>query len=208
MMSSRPSGRASPSLSASDPRAVRAWTEPMTVHPLRDGRYVVETAGGTYVVDLEARSCDCPDHRIRNRRCKHIRRVAIEVTEGETPAPDQRVGACAVCGWPVLVPLRDAGPHLCPDHQRRPGSLVRDRETGDLLVVVGTTGERADEHRTDGGRLVADYATNADYGGQEPAIRAVYLDALDASTRLVDASRYAFPASRLVPVEPRRLTET
>jgi hypothetical protein len=51
-------------------RARRARIEPMAVRPLRDGRYVVETDGGTYVVDLEAADCTCPDHAIRDVRCE------------------------------------------------------------------------------------------------------------------------------------------
>ncbi|OYR74477.1 hypothetical protein DJ71_19235, partial [Halorubrum sp. E3] len=63
----------------------------MTVRPLRDRRYVVETDGGTYVVALDAGTCTCPDHAIRGSRCKHLRRVAMEVTAGTVPAPDERV---------------------------------------------------------------------------------------------------------------------
>ncbi|MFB6157515.1 MAG: SWIM zinc finger family protein [Haloferacaceae archaeon] len=167
----------------------------MTVRPLRDGRYVVETAGGTYVVDLDAGTCTCPDHAVRGARCKHLRRVAMDVTEDRVPAPDERASACAVCGRRLFVPIHAGGPRLCDRHDRAPGDVVRDRETGGLLLVVERTGERADEHRTEEGRLVADYPTNADYGGQEPAVLAVYLAATGDGRR-----RYAFPASRLTPV--------
>lgn len=181
-----------------DARAERARVEPMTVRPLRDGRYVVETEGGTYVVDLADRSCTCPDHAIRGARCKHLRRVAMEVTAGRVPAPDERTSACAVCGARLFVPMAADGPQLCARHERAPGDVVRDRETGGLLVVVETTTERADDYRTGEGRLVADYPTNADYGAQEPVVLAVYLAAADAD----EPRRYAFPASRLVPVDP------
>lgn len=71
-----------------DPRSARAWTEPMSVRRLPDGRYVIETdSGGTYVVDLEEALCSCPDHEIRKTRCKHLRRVAIEVTRGQVEPP-------------------------------------------------------------------------------------------------------------------------
>jgi len=77
-----------PDVTALEDRSARAWTEPMAVRPLGDGRYVVESAGdATYVVDLEAARCSCPDHEIRGARCKHLRRVAIEVTHGRLPAP-------------------------------------------------------------------------------------------------------------------------
>jgi hypothetical protein len=179
-----------------DGRAERARTEPMTVRPLRDGRYVVETDGGTYVVDLADGTCTCPDHAIRGARCKHLRRVAVDVTEGATPAPDERASACAVCGRRLFVPLGARGPQLCDRHDRTPGEVVRDRETGGLLVVRETTARRADEHRTDEGRRVADYPTNADYGAHEPVVFAVYLAATGDAPR-----RYAFPASRLTPVD-------
>ncbi|MFB6304251.1 MAG: SWIM zinc finger family protein [Haloferacaceae archaeon] len=177
-------------------RAERARTEPMTVRPLRDGRYVVETEGGTYVVDLEDRTCTCPDHAIRGARCKHLRRVALDVTADRLPAPDERASACAVCGRRLFVPIHADGPRLCDRHDHAPGDVVRDRETGGLLLVVETTDERADEHRTEEDRLVAEYPTNEDYGDHEPVVLAVYL----ASTG-DDPRRYAFPASRLTAVD-------
>lgn len=180
-------------------RARRARVEPMAVRPLRDGRYAVETTGGTYVVDLDAHTCTCPDHQLRGARCKHLRRVALEVTERLVPPPGQRTAVCAVCGGRTFVPTAFDGPALCARHDHRPGELVRDRETGDHLIVVAATGERADRVETAAGRLVADYPTNAEYGPHEPVFRAVYLESL---RRDGDVKRYAFPASRLQPIEP------
>jgi len=170
----------------------------MAVRPLRDGRYAVETEGGTYVVDLDAHTCTCPDHQLRHARCKHLRRVAFEVTERLVPPPGKRTAVCAVCGGRTFVPTAFRGPALCPRHDHRPGDLVRDRETGKRLIVVAATGERADRVETEEGRLVADYPTNADYGAHEPVFRAVYLDSL---RREGDVRRYAFPASRLQRVD-------
>ena len=181
-------------------RARRARVEPMAVRPLRDGRYAVETEGGTYVVDLDANTCTCPDHQLRGARCKHRRRVALEVTAELVPPPGKRTAVCAVCGGRTFVPTAFDGPALCRRHDHRPGTLVRDRETGDRLIVVAATGERADRVETATGRLVADYPTNADYGAHEPVFRAVYLDSLG---RDGDVNRYAFPASRLRRVEGR-----
>ncbi|WP_241662534.1 SWIM zinc finger family protein [Halorubrum depositum] len=185
-----------------DDRSARAAAEEMTVRPLRDRRYVVETDGGTYVVALDAGTCTCPDHAIRGSRCKHLRRVAMEVTAGSVPAPDERVGACAVCGTETFVPLDDPGAHLCSRHAFEPGDVVRDRETGERLVVVAVTTERADAYRTEEDRTVDEYATNAAYGAHEPVIEAVYVDAVRPGRGLSDCERYAFPASRLV--RPRR----
>lgn len=171
----------------------------MAVRPLRDGRYGVDTDGDDYVVDLDAVSCTCPDHRRRDVRCKHLRRVALEVTERLVPPPGERTAVCAVCGGRTFVPVADRGPALCDRHDHAPGAVVSDRETGDRLVVVAATGERADRAETDEGRLVADYPSNAAYGAHEPVFRVVYFDALrrDGPVR-----RYAFPASRL---RPRRV---
>ena len=78
-----------PDVTALEDRSARAWTEPMAVRPLGDGRYVVETArDATYVVDIEEARCSCPDHEIRGARCKHLRRVAIEITAGRLPTPE------------------------------------------------------------------------------------------------------------------------
>jgi hypothetical protein len=170
----------------------------MAVRPLRDGRYAVETAGETYVVDLDAHTCTCPDHRLRGARCKHRRRVALEVTEGLVPPPDERTAVCAVCGGRTFVPMAFDGPALCPHHDHRPGALVRDRETGDYLIVVAATGRRADRVETDEGQPVADYPTNTAYGAHEPVFYAVYLDSL---RRDGEVKRYAFPASRLRPID-------
>jgi hypothetical protein len=175
----------------------------MTVRPLRDRRYVVETDGGSYVVDVAAGRCACPDHAIRGSRCKHLRRVAMAITAGDVPAPDERVAACGVCGRPVHVPLTAGGSHLCPAHRPAPGERVTDRETGQELVVVRVTTERADAATTREGRTVASYPTNARYGGHEPVIDAVYAGALRPGVDPTDLDRYRFPASRLTRSDER-----
>lgn len=180
-----------------DGRSSRAKREEMTVRPLRDRRYVVETAGGTYVVGLEAGTCSCPDHEIRGSRCKHLRRVAMAVTDGRLPAPDERVGVCAVCGRETFVPYDASGPQLCTRHGFAGGDVVRDRETGKRLVVTRVTDRRADEYRTDDGRPVDEYPTNAWYGAHEPVVEAVYAESLGPTHGVDDARRYGFPASRL-----------
>lgn len=187
---------------AEENRSTRARRESMTVYPLRDRRYLVDTAGGTYVVALDAGTCSCPDHELRGARCKHLRRIAMAVTEGTLPAPDERVGVCAVCGVETFVPLTAAGSRLCPRHDFARGDCVRDRETGRLLVVTGVTDRRADEYRTDEGRPIDEYPTNADYGTHEPVVEAVYAESLTQTNGIEDARRYGFPASRLVPVDP------
>jgi hypothetical protein len=175
-------------------RSRRARIEPMAVRPLRDGRDAGETAGGTYVVDLAATACTCPDHQLRHARCKHLRRVALEVTARLVPPLGKRTAACAICGGRTFVPTNAHGPALCGRHALRSGDVVTDRETGDRLLVVAATGERADRAETDEGRVVADYPSNANYGAHEPVFRAVYVDSL---RRDGEVRTYAFPASRL-----------
>ncbi|WP_246403978.1 SWIM zinc finger family protein [Halobellus ruber] len=173
----------------------------MTVWPLRDGRYLVAREGRTYVVDAERATCTCPDSTIRGARCKHVRRVAIEIDAGTVPAPDERERPCAVCGGPAFVAADADGPALCARHDHAPGDLVADRETGNLLVVASATGRRADDVRTDENRLVADYDTNAAYGRHEPVFAARYVDALPGRRAAAPGRTYLFPASRLRPVE-------
>ncbi|MXR40237.1 SWIM zinc finger family protein [Halobaculum sp. WSA2] len=193
-------------------RAARARTEPMAVYALRDEeRYLVDTEGGTYVVDLGSDACTCPDHAIRGSRCKHLRRVDMEVGIGRIPAPGERVAACAVCGDGVFVPARETGAFLCGDHRPAVGSFVRDRETDKLLVVTGVTTDRADERETGDGRRISDYETNTDYGDHEPVIEAVYAGNAPASPGPLDVSgrkRYGFPASRLRRLDPSERPET
>lgn len=179
-------------------RTHRALSEEMTVRPLRDGRYVVETDGGTYVVDVEEASCTCPDHAIRGEYCKHLRRVAFEIGVESVPAPDERRGACAVCGRRLFVPRCGSGSYLCDEHRPAVGEVVRDRETGSLLVVVAVTTDRADQAETDEGRIVAEYSTNTAYGDHEPIVRAVYVSGLAPDRDVGDLKAYDFPASRIV----------
>lgn len=190
-------------------RARRARTEPMTLRPLRDGRLVVDTDGGTYVVDTDHQRCTCPDHAIRGVRCKHLRRVAIEAAVGTVPPAGQRQGVCAVCGDRQFVDA-DQPTALCPTHTFEPGEVVVDRETGATLVVIEPTTDRADRGRIDDGQLIAAVESNERYGDHEPVIEAVYASALSRPSTGRPAKRYGFPASRLVhtdgdPVRGRRL---
>jgi hypothetical protein len=184
-----------------DGRAYRARAEPMAVWALRDGRYLVAREGRTYVVDAERARCTCPDSTIRGARCKHVRRVAIEIDAGLVPAPDERERACAVCGGAAFVAAEAAGPALCARHDHAPGALVADRETGKLLVVATATGRRADDIRTDEGRVVADYDSNVAYGRHEPTFAARYVDAAGGRRGGAPGRTYLFPASRLRPVD-------
>lgn len=73
-----------------DGRTRRALTEDMRVHfGERGPRYVVDSeSGSTYHVDVESETCTCPDHERRAIRCKHLRRVDLEVRAGLVPGPD------------------------------------------------------------------------------------------------------------------------
>ncbi|MEF8853204.1 MAG: SWIM zinc finger family protein [Haloarculaceae archaeon] len=135
-----------PDLRRLDDRAARAWTERMAVRPRGGAEYAVESeSGATYVVDLETRTCTCPDHRIRAETCKHMRRVAIEISARRVPPPGKRRASCAACGVETFVDgeadrregserasgetasSEGASPPLCETCRLEPGDVVRDR---------------------------------------------------------------------------------
>lgn len=177
---------------AMDPRSVRALTERMTVRPLPDGRYAVESeSGATYVVDREVTTCTCPDHAIRGVRCKHLRRVAFEIAEGEVPGPWERQ-PCASCGRRTGT---SGTPPLCGDCRLEPGDVVRDRETGDSLLVVGTLARRAGEAIVpESDHAVADHPSNAGYDPDDAVVEVVYPYAVRPDEQ---PRRYRFPRARL-----------
>ena len=87
-------------LDAGERRARRARVERMLVLPHRNhegvcgGVYTVITAGGEYVVELDAsNACTCPDATYNRPEggCKHRRRVAISIGETTLPAPGDSV---------------------------------------------------------------------------------------------------------------------
>lgn len=182
-----------PELDRLSPRAKRAWTEEMAVSALDSGRYHVTGQTGVYEIDLESGDCSCPDHIYRNELCKHLRRVAVEVTMGRLPAPNQRAVTCMACHERHFVHSSD--PAVCESCQFTKETPVRDRETGDLLVVVEQTGERADcvsIVTRDGRTSIADYPTNRAYPHGDPVVWCIYPFSGESE------QRYAFPHSRLV----------
>lgn len=174
----------------------------MRVTALGDGRYEVAAASGNaYEVDLDAGWCACPDHQFRDVRCKHLRRVAIEVTAGTVPAPGERDTTCGNCGDRLFVDEDTPDPVYCDACTLRPGEPVVDRETGKLLVVAETTDERADEVRIpERGWTVADHFSNADYDRRDVVVDALYplrrgVTPDDIEPRHL--KRYSFPRGRL-----------
>jgi len=186
-----------PDLRRLDDRAARAWTERMAVRPLPDGRYAVDAeSGATYVVDLGERSCTCPDHQIRGEHCKHLRRVAIEITAHRVPPPGMTWARCDACGRQIFADRDASEPHLCDACRLDPGDVVVDRETGDRLVVRTVTGRRADEVFIEAaGRTVADHPTNEGYPAEDLVVEVTYL--ADLGTEGTRERRYSFPLTRL-----------
>lgn len=172
----------------------------MAVRAVGDGAYDVLTADeSVYTVDLPAGTCTCPDHEYRNARCKHLRRVAIEVTAGRVPAPGQREASCRDCGDRFFAPETATDPVYCEVCALSPGDLVVDRERGDLLVVAAVRDEAAEEVSA-GEATVADYPGNEDYAATDRVVEVVYplpagLDAEQIERRRV--RRYRFPRGRL-----------
>ena len=187
-----------------DPRSRRARTEPMAVEPLGSGRYSVTTVHGTYLVTTPLGECTCPDHTFRGARCKHLRRVAIEITEGTVPPPDHVAVDCAVCATRTFVPADATEPHFCDLHRLERGDLAHDRETGSTVLVLGVSPHRADEVPIPGrDTTVAEYDTNQAYPASDPVVMAVF-----PSTRVTDEGVspetlrvYSYPASRLYRVD-------
>jgi len=198
----RESTALAPDLSALPDRAARAWTERMAVSPRQGSTYAVTTESGhTYLVDVKRRSCSCPDNRIRGEHCKHLRRVAIEITARRVAPPGKQRATCDACGTVTFVDEDARAPHLCERCRLVPGDVVRDRETGDRLVVVRVTDERASERVVEAtGETVAAYDTNAGYPDDDLVVEATYLT--DA-VRSDDPRRYAFPRSRLERTDER-----
>ena len=185
-----------------DERSLRARTEPMSVTAFGTDLYEVESASGeTYHVNLPAGRCTCPDHAFRGERCKHVRRVAIEVNEGRVPPPGAVAVDCATCGATTFVGRDAAGPHFCADHRIRPGDRVRDRETGDYLQVVAVSDRRADEVAIENSvYTVAGYPSNRNYPADDPVVGVVYPQSvrIGAAGPTPESLRvYSFPRTRL-----------
>lgn len=188
-----------------DERSWRARTESMRVLALGRGQYAVEgESGNEYLVDVEAGRCSCPDHAIRGVRCKHMRRVALEITAGRVAPPSWVASTCASCGGFALVPPGASEPHLCATHRLRVGERARDRETGEVVLVVTVSPLRADEVTVPGTETsVAAYETNAGYPDSDPVVGAVYpsVRVTDAGARPGSLRVYSFPVSRLERVD-------
>ncbi|WP_254766140.1 SWIM zinc finger family protein [Salinilacihabitans rarus] len=184
-----------------DERSRRARAEPMSVLALGDGLYEVESASeNTYLVDMDAGRCTCPDHVFRGVRCKHVRRVAIEITEGRTPPPGRVAVECHDCSRVRFVDETEPGPFYCEEHTLYPGDVARDRETDARLTVVDVSDLRADAVRVgDDGTTVAEYATNENYDPDVPVVGAVYPHARVGPNGVVPEALkvYTFPRTRL-----------
>ncbi|WP_222912677.1 hypothetical protein [Natrinema sp. SYSU A 869] len=55
------------------------------VRGCRDQYLVVSESGSEYLVDTRLEACECPDHAYRERRCKHLRRVAFAIGAEAVP---------------------------------------------------------------------------------------------------------------------------
>jgi len=80
--------------SAVDSRTRRARTEDMAVALRKAGGiYTVEgESGNQYRVDISRGECTCPDQQKSSvDRCKHIRRVELELRNRTIPTPDGRL---------------------------------------------------------------------------------------------------------------------
>lgn len=195
-----------PDLRSMPDRAARAWAERMAVRPLDGGEYAIHSeSGATYTVDPTEGTCTCPDATIRGETCKHLRRVAIEITTRRVPPPGCRRATCGSCGGEAFVPEDGDPPALCEACRLAAGDVVLDRETGDRLVVTAVTEQRADEVTVAAtGESVAEYPTNSGYPDDDLVVEAVYLTDAVATD---DPRRYSFPRSRLRRVDGTALVD-
>ena len=183
-------------------RGLRAWTERMAVHPLGETYAVDSQSGSRYVVDPAAGRCNCPDARMRGETCKHLRRVALDITAGRVPSPGERP-TCRACDTGTS-PTADP-PVLCDACELEPGDIVLDRESGDRLVVVRVSPRRADTVEiTATNTTVAAHPSNKGYPAGDPVVEVVY--AADIARR-DDPRRYAFPLTRLEPADDAAIVD-
>jgi len=193
-----------PDLRSLPDRAARAWTERMAVRPRAGSTYAVTTeSDSTYLVDIAQHSCSCPDNRIRGEHCKHRRRVAIEITARRVAPPGKERATCDACGTVTFVGPDAQTPHLCRNCRLETGDIVRDRETGDRLVVTSVTDTLADDWTVEAAdETVADYDTNDGYPPDDIVVLATYLT---EAVRGTEPREYAFPLSRLRRAEDAEL---
>lgn len=73
-------------------RTRRALTGAMTVRFAERGpTYAVEgESGNSYVVDIDAETCSCPDQTKGETFCKHLRRVDLEIRADTVPGQGGR----------------------------------------------------------------------------------------------------------------------
>jgi hypothetical protein len=77
-----------------EPRTRRAIDEEMDIVFVGIGAYVVHSESGhRYRIDIFEESCTCPDWQKSSTpaRCKHIRRVKMEINARTVPRPDGRI---------------------------------------------------------------------------------------------------------------------
>lgn len=132
-----------PDASTLDPRTRRARNEDMAVTLRRAGGvYSVQSeSGNTYRVDIAISECSCPDQQQCDvERCKHIRRVDMEIRNRSVPTPDGRLPE---------RPVADGGPgtERPRDETRIEGPIWEfdkaDRPTGDTYYRCRTCGRES-----------------------------------------------------------------
>lgn len=100
-------------------RAKSAITEEMEVEHIDGSEYRVKDK---YVVDVHARTCECPDNQYRDNVCKHLSRTQLEILWQTVPEP----GDSSVDVPDPLTPIYDNVPAeltameqwVCWDYQR------------------------------------------------------------------------------------------
>lgn len=106
-----------------DPRTRRARIENMLVALRKTGGiYTVRgESGNTYRVDIATEECTCPDQqKTATKRCKHLRRVEMEIRNRTVPTPDGRLPERPVADGGIGT---EGNPEESPDQRRVKGPI-------------------------------------------------------------------------------------
>lgn len=108
-------------VSTLESRTRRALQEDMTVALCKAGGVYTVTgeSGSLYLVDVSRGTCTCPDQQKDSvDRCKHLRRVDIELRKRTIPTPDGRLST-------PVHPVADGGTSTTATDRVRPGTADR-----------------------------------------------------------------------------------
>ncbi len=115
----RQSTALAPDLRSLPDRAARAWTERMAGRPRADS--TSRDDGKRQLLPRRRRQLAVPARTaVRGEHCKHLRRVAIEITARRVAPPGKQRAVCDACGTVTFVAADAGTPHLCGNADWKP----------------------------------------------------------------------------------------